>query len=87
MCRGDNKKVIETLQDDPGTKSIGLHINFTLIMAALEDKHVKKYNPKLRATFVELLKGEYVCYAIWRILYNIKCFSYTCGNWTQYALS
>ena len=54
MCRGDNTKVIETLQGGPDTEGIGVHIDFTLTMAAVEDK---KLHPKLRAMFVELLRG------------------------------
>ena len=57
MCRGDNTKVIETLQGGPDTQSIGVHIDFTFIMTALEDGRVKMLHPKLRALFVELLKG------------------------------
>ena len=58
MCRGDNTKVIQTLQGAPATQTIGMEIDFDLIINAIEDQMIKT-NPKLRAMFVELLKGEY----------------------------
>ena len=58
MCRGDNTKVIETLQGQPDTEGIGVHIDFTLIMTALKDRSVRNSHPKLRAAFIELLKGK-----------------------------
>ena len=56
MCRGDNTKVIQTLQGAGDT--IGVEIDFSLIINAIEDKVVKISYPQLRAMFVELLKGE-----------------------------
>ena len=57
MCRGDNTKVIQTLQGAPATQTIGIEIDFDLIMNAIEDQMIKTSLPRLRASFVELLKG------------------------------
>ena len=58
MCRGDNKEVITTLQGDPGTQSIGVELDFDLIMSAVRDNKLTTSHPKLRALLLELLKGK-----------------------------
>ena len=64
MCKGDNLKVIQTLRNGLGAQSIGVNIDFNLIMAALEDEKVKASYPKLKALFIELLNGKEF---LWRL--------------------
>lgn len=55
MCNGSNARVIEALQDG----SIGIQMDFNLMMCAMKDSVISDSYPLLRAAFVELLKGGY----------------------------
>ena len=41
-----------------------MHINFSLIMTAIDDEKIKHYYSKLRAALVDLLKGGYNNYLV-----------------------
>jgi hypothetical protein len=58
MCKGNNTRVIDVLKQQPNTKSIGVQMDFSLIMSAVKDSKIKTSHPKLRAALVDLLKGE-----------------------------
>lgn len=64
MCRGNNTTVLNVLQGLQGTRTFGVHINFSLIMTAIDDEKIKHYYPKLRAALVDLLKGGYNNYLV-----------------------
>lgn len=59
LCKGNNTAVLDVLKRAPNTRTFGVEIDLTLIMAAINDQKIKLTYPKLRAAFVELLKGEY----------------------------
>ena len=56
MCNGCNARVIQALQDG----SVGIQMDFNLMVCAIRDSTVSDMYPMLRAAFVELLKGEYL---------------------------
>ncbi len=62
MCDGNNERVIEFLKDIPGTESIGMKVDFSFVMTAIEDDEMVKKQPLLRARLVELLKGGFSQY-------------------------
>ena len=55
MCRGNNVKIIETLQSD--SKVFGVKIDFELVMSAIIDKRLRASYPALVSALIELLKG------------------------------
>ena len=60
MCRGNNVKVIETLQSTTEL-TFGVKIDFELVMSAIIDYKLRLSQPELVATLIELLKGLFRC--------------------------
>ena len=65
LCQGNNSTAIQVLKGEHQTVSVGVQLNFDIIMAALNDKNLKKYDkrkrypPRIRALMVKLLQGLY----------------------------
>lgn len=53
-----NSDVIQVLKGETGIRPIGVHLKFDMIIAALKNKKLKKWQPKIRAMMIMLVQGK-----------------------------